>query len=96
MNLSIVRHNANNEPCDALIGPCCCGAWHDLTYWDSAALRSAYDDVDRAIVESRDWCGMSVAELRLLRHNILNTIEHHRITRQESFADHDDGNGSWY
>ncbi len=21
-------YNACNEPCDMLIGPCCCGAWH--------------------------------------------------------------------
>lgn len=21
-------HNASNEPCDMLLGPCCCGAWH--------------------------------------------------------------------
>ncbi len=23
------HYNACNEPCDMLIGPCCCGAWHD-------------------------------------------------------------------
>jgi hypothetical protein len=22
-------HNANNDPCDVLEGPCTCGAWHD-------------------------------------------------------------------
>lgn len=23
------RFNANNEPCDMVDGPCCCGAWHN-------------------------------------------------------------------
>lgn len=23
------HHNACNEPCDMLIGPCACGAWHN-------------------------------------------------------------------
>lgn len=22
------RFNASNEPCDMLVGPCACGAWH--------------------------------------------------------------------
>jgi len=22
------RYNARHEPCDMLVGPCCCGAWH--------------------------------------------------------------------
>lgn len=29
------RHYNSNEPCDMLVGPCCCGAWHqegDFTY----------------------------------------------------------------
>jgi hypothetical protein len=27
------RFNGNNEPCDMLQGPCCCGAWHNLSEW---------------------------------------------------------------
>lgn len=23
------RYNASSDPCDMLIGPCRCGAWHD-------------------------------------------------------------------
>lgn len=26
-------HNAINEPCDMLIGPCACGAWHHADEW---------------------------------------------------------------
>lgn len=26
-------HNANREPCDMLVGPCCCGACHSATDW---------------------------------------------------------------
>lgn len=26
-------YNACNEPCDVLIGPCACGAWHHLEDW---------------------------------------------------------------
>lgn len=26
--------NANNEPCDAPEGPCCCGAFHSLSDWE--------------------------------------------------------------
>lgn len=25
--------NGNNQPCDVLIGPCCCGAWHFKEDW---------------------------------------------------------------
>lgn len=25
--------NASNMPCDMIIGPCVCGAWHTLDYW---------------------------------------------------------------
>lgn len=27
-------YNACNEPCDVLIGPCSCGAWHSIKDWD--------------------------------------------------------------
>jgi hypothetical protein len=26
-------HNACNEPCDMISGPCACGAWHKLDEW---------------------------------------------------------------
>ena len=26
-------HNACSDPCDMLIGPCACGAWHHLKDW---------------------------------------------------------------
>ena len=33
------HHNANAEPCDMLVGPCACGAWHDETEpWVQALL----------------------------------------------------------
>jgi hypothetical protein len=33
------RHNACNDPCDMLVGPCSCGAWHDTNEkWVRAAL----------------------------------------------------------
>jgi hypothetical protein len=25
--------NGTGEPCDMLQGPCCCGAWHELSEW---------------------------------------------------------------
>ena len=27
-----------SEPCDMLVGPCCCGAWHSLDDWSNALL----------------------------------------------------------
>ena len=27
-----------SEPCDMLVGPCCCGAWHSLDDWNNAML----------------------------------------------------------
>lgn len=31
----LTRHfNASHDPCDMLIGPCACGAWHKATDWD--------------------------------------------------------------
>lgn len=32
-------HNACNEPCDMLIGPCICGANHTLDTWKSAQIQ---------------------------------------------------------
>lgn len=28
-------YNASSEPCDMLVGPCCCGAWHSKEDWIS-------------------------------------------------------------
>lgn len=25
--------NGGHEPCDTLIGPCCCGGWHDIEWF---------------------------------------------------------------
>lgn len=30
----IKLHNACNEPCDALVGTCVCGAWHKAEDWE--------------------------------------------------------------
>jgi hypothetical protein len=30
---AVVVYNAYNSPCDFIVGPCCCGAWHDWAYW---------------------------------------------------------------
>lgn len=30
------NYNGCNEPCDMLIGPCACGAWHHAEDWDDA------------------------------------------------------------
>lgn len=27
-------HNACVDPCDMLVGPCACGAWHHWEEWD--------------------------------------------------------------
>ena len=33
------NYNGTNEPCDMLVGPCSCGAWHHETeYWVRRAL----------------------------------------------------------
>lgn len=40
MPSKIVVHNACSEPCDALVGPCCCGAWHDAEDWAWRYMRS--------------------------------------------------------
>lgn len=42
------RYNACTEPCDMLVGPCCCGAWHtvkDANDWIAAELakRNGHD-----------------------------------------------------
>lgn len=29
MPKGVLIYNGSHEPCDMLIGPCCCGAWHD-------------------------------------------------------------------
>lgn len=35
------RYNAVNEPCDMLVGPCACGAWHyEAEEWVQEALRN--------------------------------------------------------
>jgi len=31
MPRGIKIYNASTEPCDTAVGPCCCGAWHDLS-----------------------------------------------------------------
>ncbi|MHB8108286.1 MAG: hypothetical protein ACYDH4_12820 [Candidatus Cryosericum sp.] len=34
------HYNASNEPCDMLVGPCSCGAWHmESDDWVQAALK---------------------------------------------------------
>ena len=30
MPLGVRIYNGNSEPCDALVGPCSCSAWHSL------------------------------------------------------------------
>jgi hypothetical protein len=30
---SVHYHNGTNQRCDALSGPCACGAWHKLDEW---------------------------------------------------------------
>ena len=33
------NYNGTNEPCDMLVGPCSCGAWHhEDEYWVRRAL----------------------------------------------------------
>jgi len=29
-----IRYNAHSDPCDVLVGPCACGAWHSKEEWD--------------------------------------------------------------
>src|SRR4051812_48128020 len=36
-------HNASNEPCDMLSGPCCCGAYHSLDEW--VIRRRSFDEL---------------------------------------------------
>ena len=38
MPLGITQYNGNNEPCDALVGPCSCGAWHQMSDWPEELL----------------------------------------------------------
>ena len=33
------HYNACNEPCDMLIGPCACGAWHTPECWTAELNR---------------------------------------------------------
>lgn len=33
MPVHIKYYNGNSQPCDLLIGPCCCGAWHTEADW---------------------------------------------------------------
>lgn len=34
MPAHIKIHNASNDPCDVLTGPCACGASHKINDWD--------------------------------------------------------------
>jgi hypothetical protein len=42
------HYNACNEPCDFLVGPCSCGAWHTETEpWVQEALRKHNSTIER-------------------------------------------------
>jgi hypothetical protein len=57
------------EPCDALLGPCACGAWHqprDLSREDVAALTARAETAAQARREALEEAARLVDELRLL------------------------------
>ena len=41
----INMHNACNERCDMLIGPCACGAWHKLKDWEDRIPKKEIENV---------------------------------------------------
>lgn len=61
MPFGIQQYNACNEPCDMLIGYCCCGAHHDWDYWPVAM--QAYI-LRRYLQEERDVQRVSMSKVR--------------------------------
>ena len=66
------NHNGTHEPCDMLVGPCSCGAWHhEKEYWVRRAL-----EVHNAIILERPGmpiycpkCHSQLDTLQLKEHN---------------------------
>jgi len=48
------NYNGSNEPCDMIVGPCACGAWHGPDDWTdlldrhNAEIRAAGESADAA------------------------------------------------
>jgi hypothetical protein len=38
MPVEVDYHNACNERCDVIAGPCACGAWHSVGEWDRRTI----------------------------------------------------------
>jgi hypothetical protein len=46
-------YNGSTEPCDMLVGPCSCGAWHDAPYSSMKIKQLTWFDVDNTITTAR-------------------------------------------
>jgi uncharacterized protein len=58
MPYGILQYNGQSEPCDALVGPCSCGAWHDESDWPADMLefiRCNDADQDRINEPAPPW-----------------------------------------
>ena len=74
-------HNGCNEPCDALVGPCSCQAWHSLNGTiESCKQKGIYtkfleDVFKQAIQESHERLVADQAERRAKRAGAKNAVK---------------------